>query len=251
MKTYRKAVEIFAESIPQTLLQAYIFIKLTYSDNQSSKDDLGINENDLYISIFVSLLNLIVHFFEFYNDAKLHGMLFSEYALSVLQLAEVPTIKFIPRLSAIKKGYVEHVNFCGFQFDKASVTPLLEALHSEECKLKTIKLSIGSLSNLDLSSCKMLGYLLRNQRNVKVMISRISSLTNIQKLFEKFDRHKLGYLDLDDFYELLRFVKSPLQYQNKNKQRKIFEQLAIRRKKHRDRIYFYDFFHKTADLKCE
>ena len=37
----------------------------------------------------------------------------------------------------------------------------------------------------------------------------------------------------------------------KDEQTRVFQQLAIRRNKNRDRIYFFEFFHKTADLKCE
>ena len=52
------------------------------------------------------------------------------YALSVIQMAEIPVMKFVPRLAAIEKGLVEAVNFAGFEFDKASVTPLLDAVYA-------------------------------------------------------------------------------------------------------------------------
>ena len=104
---------------------------------------------------------------------------------------------------------VEEANFIPFKFDKAAVTPLLEALNSDSCKLKTIKISVGSLSKLDLSSCKMLGYLLK-LANVKVVVSRISSLMDTIKIFNRFDKKKKGYLVFDEFMELLDALRSPL-----------------------------------------
>ena len=47
-------------------------------------------------------------------------------------MAEVPIMKFVPRLAAIEKGLVEAVNFAGFEFDKASVTPLLDAVWADK-----------------------------------------------------------------------------------------------------------------------
>ena len=234
----------------------YIFIQIRYGFSQDT--NYGVTARDLYISLGVSLLNLTINFYEVRKEAMLHGMLFGEYALSVLQLAEVPIAKFVPRLHAIKKGLVQQVNYCGFQFDKASITPLLEALDSENCKLQTIKLSIGSLSKLDLSSCKMLGYLLRNvggtkakRQSVNVLISRVSSLLNVKQLFERFDIGNKGYLTESEFLRLLNELKVPLRHQALSKQKQIFRQLAIRRHMKRDRIYFYDFFHKTSDLESE
>ena len=130
------------------------------------------------------------------------------------------------------------------------MTPLLEALHSENCKLKTIKMSIGSLSTLDLQSCKILGYLLNNA-GVNVLISRVSSLLEVKTLFERFDRSKNGYLDQDEFLTALKELRSPMHHRPIQKQKRVFQELAIRRPKNRDRLYFYDFFHKVADIKCE
>eukprot|EP01083_Nonionella_stella_P241206 842487_1 len=117
MKSYRRAIEIFSESVPQTVLQLYIFINLELKGVES-----GIKPNDLYTSIAVSVLNLCINFHRFKSEANLHGMSWSEYALSVLQLAEIPINKLVPRLPAIQKGLIESVNFCGFVFDKESLS---------------------------------------------------------------------------------------------------------------------------------
>ena len=139
------------KGIPQTLLQVYIFLRIALDraaldSNNINENYYGLNIQDLSLSLGVSFLNLCINFYQFRREAKLHGTTITLYALSVLQMAEVPIQKFVPRLPAIEKGEVESVNFGGFKFDKASVTPLLEALHSVKCKLKMIRLSIASFS---------------------------------------------------------------------------------------------------------
>eukprot|EP01084_Bolivina_argentea_P208565 355538_1 len=245
MKSYRRAVEVFAESVPQAILQLYIFIRLN-GLTEISQGRIPIN-NALYISFIVSMVNLCYNFYRFKSDAQLHGMAWSEYALSVLQLAEIPTIKLVPRLPAIKKGYIEEVNFGGFKFDKQSLTPLLGAISSSKCRLKTIKMSIGSLSKLDLQSCKLLGSLLNNT-GIRVLISRSSSLIDIKRLFEFIDRDKSGYLEQDEFLSAIKTLNCSIQNLSLKKKQRIFKQLAIRRLKKRDRVYFYDFFKTAASI---
>ena len=75
----------------------------------------------------------------------------AEYALSVLQLAEIPIVRLVPRLPAIKKGDLEYINLAGFTFDKESITPIIEALNEARCVLNTMKISIGSLRDLGMS----------------------------------------------------------------------------------------------------
>ena len=208
----------------------------------------GIVIEDLTLSLAVSFANLCINFYSFRKEARLHGTTIPLYALSVLQMAEVPIQKFVPRLPAIEKGLIDKVNFGGFKFDKASVTPLLEALHSTKCKLKSMKLSITSLSNLDLPSCTMLGYLLYNAK-VLVTFSRTSSLLDIKRLFEKLDEDKSGYLDLGEFHQAIETLGCSLKNASDKIKKRVFKQLAIRRIKKRDRIYFYDFFHKTTNVR--
>ena len=93
-------------------MQSYIFLQLTY--NYGTQNNYGITLEDLYMSLSVSVLNLMINFWEFNREAKLHGMMFSEYALTVLQLAEVPITKFVPRLPG---KYIDlfygNISFCG------------------------------------------------------------------------------------------------------------------------------------------
>eukprot|EP01083_Nonionella_stella_P083305 230297_1 len=245
MKSYRRAIEIFSESIPQTVLQLYIFINLKLKGVES-----GIDPNDLYMSLAVSVLNLCINFHRFKSEANLHGMSWSEYALSVLQLAEIPINKLVPRLPAIRKGLIESVNFSGFVFDKESLSPLLEAVNSPKCQLKMLRLSIGSLSQLDMQSCWMLGSLLYNA-NINVLISRTSSLLDIKRLFDSIDEDNDGYLDEREFLSALKKLNSSIKNSSLRQQQRVFQKLAIRRVKERDRVYFYDFFLNTASVQRE
>ena len=60
MKQYRRAVEIFSESVPQTLLQLYMFIR-----------NVPIPQQDLYQSIAISVFNLLLNGYRLRKEAKL------------------------------------------------------------------------------------------------------------------------------------------------------------------------------------
>ena len=183
----------------------------------------------------------------FYVILHSHGLSIAEFALSVLQLAEIPIIRLVPRLPAIKKGQLEYINFAGFSFDKESITPIIEALNEVKCILNTMKISIGSLINLDFESCKLMGRILKDAR-VRVFVSRTFSLLHIKNLFEEMDDDHNGYLDQTEFLKALKSLNSGLLYMDEKRQKRIFQKLAIRRIKERDRVYFYDFFKNTASV---
>ena len=183
MKQYRRAVEIFSESVPQTLLQLWMFIR-----------NVPVDQNDLYLSLGISGFNLLVNAYKFRREAKIHGLSVAEFALSVLQLAEIPVIRLVPRLPAIKKGQLEFINFAGFPFDKESITPIIEALNEVKCILNTMKISIGSLINLDFESCRLMGRILKDA-GTRAFVSRKFSL------FEELDDDHNGYLD----FQIIKF----------------------------------------------
>ena len=60
MKQYRRAVEIFSESVPQTLLQLYMFLR-----------NVPIPKEDLYLSLAISLFNLLVNAWRLRKEAKM------------------------------------------------------------------------------------------------------------------------------------------------------------------------------------
>eukprot|EP01084_Bolivina_argentea_P125032 221561_1 len=246
MKSYRRTVEVFSESVPQSLLQFYIFIRLSIMEQTTENASYqGVSQNALYLSFGVSMVNLGYNFYRFKKEAQLHGMSWSEYSLSVLQLAEVPVIKLVPRTPAIKKGLITEANFAGFKFDKQSITPLLDAISDENSKLTTIKLSVASLSQLDAHSCKYLGNLLHHT-GIKVLISRCSSLLDLKNLFQEFDIDHKGYITELEFFNALKTLNCSIQHDQK---KKTFKKLAVRRLPQRDRIYWYDFFKITASVK--
>ena len=117
MKQFRKVIEIVGESLPQTILQLY----LAFTSN-----NFGVNSSDLAFSLTVSLMNLLYNLYTLKQEAKYQGMSIASYTLSVLQLAEIPIAKLIPRLEGIRKGNVEFVNFSQFKIDKESLGPMIE-----------------------------------------------------------------------------------------------------------------------------
>ena len=119
IKQFRKVIEFLGESLPQTLLQLYLAFT-------SDVDDFGVNSRDLAFSLTVSVLNLVYNIYTLRRDAKFHGMSMANYAISVLQLAEIPIVKLVPRLPGIRAGKVKFVNFCGFRIDKESLGPIIE-----------------------------------------------------------------------------------------------------------------------------
>ena len=106
---------MLGESVPQTILQVFFFVY----------GNVSVDPVDLYLSIVASTLNLAYSFYYFRKEARFHGMKLAEFAMSVLQLSEIPVIKLVPRLTAITNGLIESVNFASFKFDKESIGPLL------------------------------------------------------------------------------------------------------------------------------
>ena len=172
-------------------------------------------------------------------------MLLSEYALAVLQLSEIPIAKLIPRLGAISKGRVKHVNFSSFVFDRESFAPLLNALQKKECKLKSMKISFRSLNNLDNDSCKMLGRLLADTK-VEIKVSRTVNNYDLQTLFNSMDTDGNGYLDEKNFLNGISNSNANSSIAvtglSTAQKKRIFQEMAVRRPKQRDRVYFYDFY---------
>ena len=115
VKQFRKIIEVFGESIPQTLIQLYMFYAR-----------IKVDSFDLALSLAVSLFNLGYHFYHLRKEAKFHGMSFASYAISVLQLGEIPILKLVPRLPGIRKGIISFVNFADFNIDKESLGPIVE-----------------------------------------------------------------------------------------------------------------------------
>ena len=177
-------------------------------------------------------------------------MTLSEYSLSVLQLGEMPILKLVPRLPGIKKGKIVAVNFSDFNIDKESLGPIIQALSDGLCRLKTLKLSIGSLRLLDFESCAMLGAFLRRQ-SIDVRISQTVDHLAVLDMFKTLDTTNTGYLSLNEFTVAFNSFRHHSKLSNTNgiiKNSKemqlrdmIFRRLAIRNIK-RDRIYFSDFY---------
>ena len=130
IKQFRRVIEFFGESVPQTGIQLYIW---------SNLENINISQTDLYTSLAVSLFTLIYNMYKLKTEAKFHCMSFATYAISVLQLGEIPIVKLVPRLPGIRRGVIDYVNFSDFKIDKESLGPIIEALSDPMCHLKKIK----------------------------------------------------------------------------------------------------------------
>eukprot|EP01083_Nonionella_stella_P008459 24419_1 len=236
IKEFRKVIEFFGESFPQLFLQLYI------------KYSLGsdyVDANSLTLSICISAFNFAYNLYKLYRESRMHGMTIAEYALSLLQLSEIPIIKLVPRLPAIRNGLTDLCNFAYFDIDKESLGPIIDALSDTRCRLTKMKLSIDSLSYLDDESLTMLGGFL-HRKDLKIIISQTAHPEMILKLFQNLDAKNKGYLKFEQFQKLLSFA-----FHDEQIQKRIFENLAVRRVQQRDRIYFYDFYESIAGYKSQ
>ena len=103
IKQFRRVIEFFGESIPQTIIQVYIF----YALNNNSKNKI-VNAEDLYLSLVVSIFNLIYNLIKLKQEAKFHCMTLSMYALSVLQLGMFFSVFFnYPCTTFLKKKKIK------------------------------------------------------------------------------------------------------------------------------------------------
>eukprot|EP01083_Nonionella_stella_P301415 1033880_1 len=245
LKKFRATVETFGESIPQVILQLYMFVNI---------DGIGIKENDLYLSLFVSGINLVYQFYKFRKEAKFHGLYWFEYTLSVLQLSTISIKKFVPRLPALQKGYIHDINLSAFKFDKESVSLLISTLNNThefpECKLEGIKLSIGSIDPLDYNMCRLLGSTLydHNPQMIKIVTATYEN-TQIHNIWKQMDKESKGYITKKDFISFLDEHKYPKD--DAAERNAMFSQMAIRRIKNRDRVYFYDFYETLMSYKIK
>eukprot|EP01084_Bolivina_argentea_P121396 215111_1 len=229
IKHFRKIIELFGESIPQIILQLYIW----------QSDANYVEFNSLMLSVAVSLFSFSINFYTLYDQSKYHGMSMAEYALSLLQLSVIPVIKFIPRLPAVKKGEIDEYNLSQFTIDKESLGPIINALSNVKCKLKYVKLSVDSISDLDTSSLSMLAQFFL-QKNIKCTIINTGNSAVLLDLFRKLDKDNKGYIEFSQFQTLLAATTV---VKDEVLQQILFRRLAIRRLKkyERDRVYFDDF----------
>ena len=91
--------------------------------------DIKVDQFDLYLSLAVSTCNLLYHIYYLRREAKFHGMSFASFAVSALQLGEIPIVKLVPRLPGIRRGIISFVNFSDFHIDKESLGPIIEVYY--------------------------------------------------------------------------------------------------------------------------
>ena len=285
-KYYRKQIETFGESLPQVLLQLYIFIVINYSNynNNSNASDtrntIDIKMFDLVLSLITGVIHLSLNFYSFYSESKHHGIKWYEYALSILQLSQIPLQPFVPQIGVIKNGKIDQVNWSHFKLENESLIPILNAFSDKKCKVEKIKLSLYSLSKLNFDTAKAFGTMIKD-KNVKLIISDSVNAKQVKKLFYKCqngddlsnnsdenislnleaesnrslskriarifsiaDRNR-NYLTKNAFVNNVHLVNPYFKHLSQEKKEEMFACLAIRDS---DKIYFWDFFNSILSM---
>ena len=209
----------------------------------------------LQLGVLLFVLFCFVFLFNF-GRPLLFIFNFDSFVLLVCtKTGHIPIVKLVPRLPGIKRGKIKSINFSDFDIDKESLGPIVEAISSKQCNLQTMKLSIGSLHSLDHQSCNVLGEFLKKQ-NIDVRISHKLNRLSVLKLFNMLDKDGNGYLDEREFgfgFHAFREILSrtddietiherKVEKEEEELKTAIFQRLAIRRPRKRDRVYFYDFY---------
>ena len=182
----------------------------------------------------------------------------------------IPIAKLVPRLPAIENGKVEQVNFGDFTMDKQSIGTIISGLSNKLCKLKSMRITIGTIKNLDIESCRSLGAFLK-RKNINVTISQTVDSKEILKMFKMLDEEGKGFLTVQQFvmgHHILdesttvsdnsdksMIVDNMIMMGGLNRQSTtatMFNQLAIRKtysQANADRVYFIDFYDSFTKTK--
>ncbi len=87
----RRVTEVFAESIPQALLQLYILLRIRGNE----RNDLDIDEFTVGLSLLSSCLVLAFWVAVLFFESGAHGLSFVEYVTVVFQVIACPSSLFL------------------------------------------------------------------------------------------------------------------------------------------------------------
>ena len=251
LKEYRKCVEILSESIPQIVLQIYIFICIQFTNNNNGDFDIQITS--LIQSLVVGIFNLVWNFCQFQETANKNGLHLHEYMVKVLQLSTISVKKFVPRLPAIKNGQLFKVNWSNVKLEDGSLAPIIDGITSNKSQLKEVTVSLKSLKRdqnsthpLSTKTCDVLGQTLKN-KNIKLHILETTDIQQLQNIFFQIDLDHKGYFTLAQLIDKISLINTSytgIDAKNKIK-KEIFDALAIR---HNDRVYLFDFLNAVLSF---
>ena len=244
-KQYRKTVELLGESIPQTLLQCYIYYRIKTSENSTFK----IDQTTLIMSLATSTLTFIINLFRLYNESKHHGTYFVDYIFHILQMSRIPLSPFVPQIGNVEYGLKNLINLSHFQLNDESYNQLANALSSTESQIKTIILSMHSISHshLNFHVVENFAALLKKKR-INLIVSGTLDTKHIVKRVESIFQNK-NYIEAHEFTsdKVVSDMYPSLSGRILTEKQKmnIFQSLAIRND---EKIYKFDYFNSILNL---
>eukprot|EP01083_Nonionella_stella_P010271 29316_1 len=201
----RRVSEVFAEAIPQAVIQLVILVQMVRTNKTGEEHGcakctpLSVIQA-LISSFFVLLFWCAIIYFE----GKKNGMKFVEYVTVIFQ----GSFNFVEMLPAIERGTPtgEKVNWTLYKFSDDGVGHVAKALNTPRCKLKLLKMSKYSIKDLDRAGCRFLGGALAQcNTSIELIISRLEE--EIIALFDKYDVDHGKSLDFDEFVYLCLDIK--------------------------------------------
>eukprot|EP01084_Bolivina_argentea_P203366 347360_1 len=191
----RRVSEIFAESLPQSVLQLLLLILLS-----QSKQDLDINYLSVALAFFSSVIVTVFWCIVLLFESKTNGMSFVEYVTVVFQ----GSFKFVPYLPGIERGGKTgiNVNWTQYRLDNDALGLVAKAFITPSCKISTLKISIYTIENLHRLACKYFGKTIaqyNDNKTLELIISRQEA--DIRHLFEIYD------IDLNQNFDFIEFAR--------------------------------------------
>eukprot|EP01083_Nonionella_stella_P243612 848697_1 len=173
----RRVSEIYAETIPQSVLQLFLLLFL-----RASSELLDINVFSVVLALLSSIVVTLFWIAILLFESRSNGMSFVEYMTVVFQ----GSFKFVPYLPAIERGSKTgiDVNWTRYRLDVDGVGSFAKALQSARCKLRRLKISLYSFGSLHRNACKYFGAS-AHSKGIQLIISRQEH--DIKHLFAIYD----------------------------------------------------------------
>ena len=193
----RRVSEIFAEAMPQAVIQLLILLSGGAGCGECTTGSvlLALGSSCFVLILWCTILKI---------ESKKNGMGFVEYVTVVFQ----GSFNFVEMLPAIERGTETgiKVNWTLYKFADEGVGHVAKAVNSPSCRLKLLKMSKYTIKDLDRFGCRFLGgALAQSEQDIEIIISRLEH--EIIDLFAKYDTDEGKSLDFEEFVHLCLDIK--------------------------------------------
>eukprot|EP01083_Nonionella_stella_P087505 243497_1 len=195
-KKLRSVSEIFAETICQSLFNAWILYRV--KGDAFRTDALNIDLNKVLMSFGSSLFSLCVYGVILYYEANKYGLSVIEYLCVVM----TGSFNFVPYLPAIERGREngESVNWIYYKLTNYNIGNIGMAFNSRRARCDRIKVSDYTISKMHRRSAVFFGQIL-NANDVEIIYSWRES--HIKDWFAIFDVDESGAFEFEEFARLM------------------------------------------------